>query len=134
MTLVLQPRLVKYRDLDLNFEPHPVTGDVSILTNDVAVERSMKNLIFMNFYEKPFHPEIGCGLRQALFENFTPLMSITIEKIIKSLIENFEPRVTVKQVETKQSDDENTIIVTITYVFLNTIEPRQFTVFMERLR
>lgn len=134
MTLVLQPRLVKYRDLDLNFEPHPVTGDVSILTNDVAVERSMRNLIFMNFYEKPFHPEIGCGLRQALFELFTPLMSITVEKIIKTLIENFEPRVTVKQVETKQSDDENTIIVTITYVFLNTIEPRQFTVFMERLR
>ena len=33
----------------------------------------MRNLIFTNFGEKPFHPEIGSGVRDMLFENMTPI-------------------------------------------------------------
>jgi len=134
MPIVLQPRLKKYRDLDLNFSPHPITGDVGVLVDDVAVERAMKNIVFLQFYEKPFHPEIGCGIRQSLFDNFNPLTSIAIQKNIETAILNNEPRVKVKGVQVKQADDENSIIVSIVYNYLNTPEPRTLTVFMKRLR
>ena len=53
----------RYRDLDLDFVPHPVTKDISIKTNDEAVKRSVRNLVLTNAYEKPFHPEISSDVR-----------------------------------------------------------------------
>ena len=58
----------QYRDLDLFFSKKPVTGDVNILTDIANIKRAVRNLILTNVYEKPFHPEIGCGVREILFE------------------------------------------------------------------
>ena len=44
-------------------------------------------------YEKPFHPEIGSGVRDMLFENMTPFVAIMLTKRVEDVIENFEPRV-----------------------------------------
>ena len=43
-----------FSDLNLNFVVHPITGDVTKLTNVEAVKRSVRNLINTNFYERPF--------------------------------------------------------------------------------
>ena len=56
-----------YIDLDLDFTRHPVTNDVVKITDVEAVKRSVKNLINTQFYERPFHPELGCGVRDMLF-------------------------------------------------------------------
>ena len=57
-----------YKDLDLDFGRNPVTNDVNKLTDVEAVKRSVRNLINTNHYERPFHPEIGSGIRGLLFE------------------------------------------------------------------
>ena len=62
-----------FRDLDLNFTKNPATKDVSVRVGDQAVIRSVRNLINLAFYEKPFHPEIGSSVRQMLFEPLSPL-------------------------------------------------------------
>ena len=56
-----------YKDLDLDFTRNVVTNDVVKIEDVNAVKRSVKNLIQTNHYERPFHPEIGCGIRELLF-------------------------------------------------------------------
>ena len=73
-----------YKDLNLNFTRNPVTGDVATVTDVNAVKRSIRNLLLTNHYDRPFHPEVGSGIPNLLFENF-----VFLEK--KSLSVGFAP-------------------------------------------
>ena len=64
-----------YKDLDLDFQQNTATKDIQKMLDVESVKRSVKNLINLNHYEKPFHPEIGSNLRGMLFENISPQMT-----------------------------------------------------------
>ena len=81
----------RYKDLNLNFTRHPVKKDLTPLTDAAAVKRSIRNLVQIGHFEKPFHPEIGSGVRDMLFENMTPFTAQTLSTKIKEVIENHEP-------------------------------------------
>ena len=83
----------KFRDIDLNFDRHPVTNDINVVEDAIAIKRSVKNLIQTNFYERPFHPELGCGIREMLFENYTPVISVYLKRKIEEVLINNEPRI-----------------------------------------
>ena len=51
----------QYTDLDLFFNKKATSKDISKVTDIQAVKRSVRNLVLLNHYEKPFHPEIGSG-------------------------------------------------------------------------
>ena len=70
----------KYKDLNLNFTRHPIKKDLIPLTDAAAVKRSIRNLVQIGHFEKPFHPEIGSGVRDMLFENMTPFTASTLIK------------------------------------------------------
>ena len=74
-----------YRDLNLDFQQNSATKDIQKMVDIESVKRSVRNLINLNHYEKPLHPEIGSNLRAMLFENITPQMSHAIQKEISSL-------------------------------------------------
>ena len=59
------------QDLNLDFSFNSVTKDIQKITDVEAVKRSVRNLINLNHYEKPFHPEIGSNLNIMLFELMT---------------------------------------------------------------
>ena len=52
----------KFKDIDLNFTRHPVSNDIGTLEDAIAIKRSVRNLIQTNYYERPFHPELGLSL------------------------------------------------------------------------
>jgi hypothetical protein len=81
-----------YKDINLNFTRHPITGDISKLSNVEAVKRSVRNLVNTNFYERPFHPEIGSDVRAILFEPVTSLVADVLKRYVEDVINNFEPR------------------------------------------
>ena len=83
----------KFKDLDLDFGRHPVTNDVNVVEDAIAIKRSVRNLIQTNFYERPFHPELGCGIREMLFENYTPVISVYLKRKIEEVLINHEPRI-----------------------------------------
>ena len=60
-----------FSDLDLNFGIHPIRKDINRHLNEQAIINSIKNLVLTNFYEKPFQPEIGSGIRNLLFDHPT---------------------------------------------------------------
>ena len=76
----------QFRDIDLDFNRNAVTNDVAVVEDVIAVKRSVKNLIQTNFYERPFQPELGCGIRELLFENFTPM---TKKLLLVAITSNF---------------------------------------------
>ena len=125
----------QYTDLDLFFGKKSSNSDIQDLTNVKAVKRSIRNLILTNHYEKPFHPEIGSGVRDILFENMTPVTSIILAKKIEDVILNFEPRARLVGVRAEPILDRNSYEVTIEFYIVNQpTELVDLSVMLERLR
>ena len=108
-----------YKDLNLNFGRHPVTKEIQTITDAAAVKRSVRNLVQYGYYEKPFHPEIGSGVRDMLFENMTPLTAQVLSQKIQDVINNFEPRAQLAGVEVIPRDDVNMYEVIIEFYIKN---------------
>ena len=77
----------QYSDLDLFFGQRNVGKDVNKITDIQAVKRSLRNLINLNAFEKPFHPEISGGIRDMLFENMTPITAVVLARKVEDVIE-----------------------------------------------
>ena len=124
----------QYRDLDLFFSKKS-NKDVNKVTDIEAVKRSVRNLILLNSYEKPFHPEIAGDVRGLLFENMTPLTSAVIARKIQDVIENFEPRARLTGVQAIPDFDRNLYEVTVYFYVVNApTELVEVTQLLERLR
>jgi phage baseplate assembly protein W len=124
-----------YSDIDLFFGPKTGTGDVNRVTNFTAVKRSVRNLVLTNFYEKPFHPEIGSGVRDILFEPMTPITAYVLTMKIEDVIENFEPRARLMGVRAQPNLDNNAYEVSIEFYVVNApTELVSMEVLLERLR
>ena len=123
-----------YVDLDLDFTRHPVTNDVVKITDVEAVKRSVKNLINTQFYERPFHPELGCGVRDMLFENYTPMTGIFMRRKIEEVIRNYEPRANLTSIQVNEQMDRNAIDVVVNFYVLNLPNPVSVTTTLQRIR
>ena len=124
-----------YKDINLSFAKHPVTKDIATLTDVEAVKRSVRNLINTNFYEKPFHPEIGSDVRRVLFEPVSEPTANLLGRYVEDVIKNFEPRVELINVSSKANVDQNAYTVTIEFFVVNSPSGAQtVNVFLERLR
>ena len=130
------PRNVRtYSDLDLFFSAKGVSKDISKVTDIQAGKRSVRNLVLLNHYEKPFHPEIGSGVRDILFEPMTPITAHVLTRKIEDVIENFEPRVKLISVRAQPNLDRNEYEVTVEFYVINTpTELVDLTIMLERLR
>ena len=125
----------QWKDLDLFFSKKVGSNDINTLTDITAVKRSVRNLILTNHYEKPFHPEIGSGVRAILFELMTPMTSFILTKKIENIIETYEPRVRLVGVRAIPNLDRNEYEVTIEFYVQNApTELVDLTIFLERLR
>ena len=125
----------QYRDLDLFFSRKQGSDDVNKVTDIEAVKRSVRNLVLTNFYEKPFHPEIGSGVRDMLFELMTPVTAVILTRKIEDVINNFEPRARLVAVRAFPNLDRNAYDVSVEFYVLNTpTELVDLTILLERLR
>ena len=125
----------QYVDLDLFFGKKTSNRDISDVTDVQAVKRSIRNLVLLNYYEKPFNPEIGSDVRDLLFENMSPLTSVVLARAIEDVIENFEPRARLVGVRAIPDYDKNSYSVTVEFYVVNTpTELVDLTIFLERLR
>lgn len=121
-----------YTDFSLNFNAHPVTGDVSIITDAEAVKASVKNLILTHNYERNFHSEIGTT--PLLFENTSPLLTASLTAQIQNLIKSFEPRADLLDVIVNVDGPANGVNITIVFRIVNTQNPITVDVILERVR
>lgn len=128
-----------YRDIDLNFLPNPGTGDVGFLVNNRAIIESVKRLLFTNFYERLFHPEIGSGVQADMFENNTSMVVKLLQDDIMECLNNWEPRISVQAVTVVQDQTNlNMVNITLTCSFIGlpqaTGQTQTISVLLERVR
>jgi len=124
----------RYKDLDLNFIAHPVTGDIVKKTGSDAVVQSVKNLVLTEFYDKPFHPEIGCQVHGILFENMSSITAGSIRDSIWRVITNFEPRAEVVTLTVNADFVNKGYIVVLKIKVLGTIDPVTVAFFLQKTR
>ena len=124
-----------YSDLDLFFGQNNKTKDINIVYDIQAVKRSIRNLVLLNVFDKPFHPEISSGIRDTLFELMTPVTAIILARQVQDVIENFEPRARLVGVRAFPNLDRNEYEVSIEFYVVNApTELIDLTLPLERLR
>ena len=125
----------QYTDLDLFFGKKSSNSEVQEITDVKAVKRSIRNLVLLNHYEKPFHPEIASGVRDMLFELMTPVTAQVLARKIEDVINNFEPRARLVGVSAIPLLDRNEYEVSIEFYVVNQpTELVDLTIMLERVR
>ena len=121
-----------FSDIDLNFIPHPVTGDIVKKYDESAIKAAIRNLVLTSNYERPFHSEIGSQLRNLLFEPMSPITIQLIQNTIGQTIKNFEPRAILLSVVANYSPDNNSVYVTVNFQIVNTTTTQTVNITLER--
>lgn len=107
-----------FKDISLSFVKNPATDDVTTLSNERAIARSIRNLVSTLRGERFFQPDLGCDVNNLLFENYLDLNSINVlEDEIRQTIEQYEPRVELDSdsVTVIAEPDNNEIAVKINF-------------------
>ena len=117
-----------------NLDTSPLSRDMSVLTDIDAVKKSVRNLILTNFYERPFQPGIGSGIRSLLFENQTPVIEAQIKRAVNDTLQNYEPRAKVIDVRVISNIDYNELRVIIVFYVLGKADPVSVDLIIDRVR
>jgi phage baseplate assembly protein W len=123
-----------YSDFLHTFLPHPSTQQITRKTNEDSVKMALRNLIFTNKYERPRNPTFGGNIRNYLFEPFTPLIENNIKRDLENLIQNYEPRVRVLEINVSALPDDNGLAISITFRTVTAPTPQQVDISLYRVR
>ena len=124
-----------YKDISLYFTRNPVTSDVSTVTDIQDIKRAVRHIVLLNPGEKPFHPEIGTGVRAALFQNFTAPIKALLSSRIQEQLRKYEPRVEVTNVSMNDNIDNNELSFKIEFNVRNAPQQtEEVDIFLQRLR
>ena len=131
-----KPRKSKaFKDISLSFDPHPVTKDLPVLSNERAIVRSVRNLVETIPTERFFDSNMGTNIRGMLFENFSGSDVMIIEDMVRNTVRNYEPRVGDIGVEVDAKPDSNAIEVKVLFEIVGLQSPLQsFTFILEPTR
>jgi hypothetical protein len=125
-----------FKDINLSFSPHPVTKDLTVLRNENAIKRSVRNIVQTIPTERFFNSILGSDVRDLLFDNYVDFGTASaIEDQITIAIQNFEPRVDNLQVNVNPKPDENEFEVNVLFDIIGQEFPAQdFTFILQATR
>jgi len=130
---IITSKTITYKDVDLTFEKS-TSGDVYKKSDAAAVKQAIKNLLLTSKTEKPFNPSFGGNLYSSLFSLSTDYTPSEIKENIKTTIRNFEPRARVLRVDVVSRPDTHSLLVTVRFQVVNTVESIELNVDIARLR
>ena len=117
-----------------NIDTSPLKRDLSVLVDIDAVKKSVRNLVLTNFFERPFQPRVGSGIRSLLFEIQTPLIEAQIKRAVEDTVANYEPRARIVDVKVINNTDYNEIRVIIVFYVLGKADPVAVDLIIDRVR
>ena len=104
-----------FSDISLSFEPNPVTGDITTLLDQRAINNAIKNAILIAPKEAPFNPNFGSNINNMIFELSDSDTGVLLEDEIKRSIKFNEPRVTDVSVKVVAMPEQNSIRASVVY-------------------
>ena len=114
-----------FKDISLSFSRHPVTNDLVSLKNEDAVKRSVINLCRTKLNERFFNELLGTRIEDSLFDLNNDDIASVLETEIETLLENYEPRITLNDVSVKAQQDNNDLYIRIGYLITGLPFPPQ---------
>ncbi len=101
------PDFAPFKDLKVNFKPHPITGDLQVSKEDAAIKQSIVNLLMTVPGERPFQPQLGSSLSELLFDPLDYGVAALIKNEINDTVRKYEPRVNVVGLTVEPNFDDN---------------------------
>jgi phage baseplate assembly protein W len=123
-----------FRDIDMSFTKHPVTRDIAKKTGDAAIIQSLTNLLSTGRYERLFQPDLFSNLKQQLFQPLDSITASAIRNEVENVINRYEPRVNLTEVNVTPDYDNNGYGCSITFFIVNQTTPVTIELFLERIR
>ena len=114
-----------FKDINLSFKRHPVTNDVLTISDEDAIKRSVRNIVFTILGEKPFDPNFGSVINDSLFELDTSLNQVRISDEITQSLLSYEPRISNIEVTASIYPDSNELNCTVQYDITGISAPTQ---------
>ena len=114
-----------FKDISASFQVNPLTDDLITLSNETAIARSLRNLVFTDLGGKPFNPAVGSKVSELLFSPMDDLTSTAIRSQLESTINQFEPRVQLNEVIVEPNPMENQFDVKLQYYIVGVDVPEQ---------
>ena len=124
----------EYQDLDFDFTPNPITGDVAKVKNVTSVKRGIHNILMTENSERLFQPEVGSGLKNLLFEQMSDLTAQLLEDEVRSAIDAWENRAQIISIEVFPEEEYNRYRVAVIFRIVNNPDEQQTEVFLSRER
>ena len=124
-----------FKDISGSFQINPLNEDLIALKNETAIARSLRNLVLTERGERPFAPNLGCGVNALLFENMDSVTTSVVRDEIIQVIDNYEPRVSLIDVKVDADTDGNELFITIQYQVIGAeIRPQELTFALQPTR
>ena len=114
-----------FKDISLSFTRSPITNDLVALKNEDAIKKSVVNLCRTRLTDRFFNELLGTSIEDALFELVGEDIGVSLEEEIRTLLNNFEPRIKLTQVNIEDDIDENGLYITIRYNIVGLPFPEQ---------
>ena len=102
-----------FKDISMTFQANPLNFDLIGLKNENAIARSVRNIVFTLPGEKFFDQDFGSRISASLFENIDDISADLIVDEITQSIQNYEPRVSLTNVQAFANFDNNQFDVLI---------------------
>jgi phage baseplate assembly protein W len=126
---------LRITDLSNDFTINPMTGDLAVKKDIDAIKQSMKNLLLLEKFDKPFKPDIDAGIKEFLFESFPQaILRDLIDERVRYIISRYEPRVELEKVESVLNENLLTINVEFKLVNNNNLGSQTLQILLERVR
>jgi len=92
------PTFQTFKDLSVTFKKHPVSNDLVTVKDKAAIVQSISALLLTRKGERPFQPQLGCGIQNVLFEPLDYASAAIIKTEIVDVLNRYEPRISVNDV------------------------------------
>jgi phage baseplate assembly protein W len=129
------PNFQTFKDLNITFKPHPITGDLTVTKDEAAIKQAIINLLLTNRGERFFNSRIGSSLSSLLFEQLDYATASLINTEVQNTLKFYEPRINVLSLNTEPNFDDNGFDIELVFEVTGRDDvPVSINFFLERTR
>ena len=106
----------QFKDISLSFKKHPVTKDILVLKDNDAIKKSVMNIVRTSIGDRFYEPTLGTRVGDMLFSlNTDEYNQSLLKSEVRTALQNWEPRVKLKRIDTSFVNDSNSVEVIVDY-------------------
>lgn len=111
-----------YKDIDFRLEEDPKTLDIKALEDENAIKVSVINLVLTKMGEKLFQLPKGTNISKLLMDNINPAVIFRLQRQISFVLENYEPRIEVENVQVFFYEEQHLLTAKIYFRIIGSVK------------